>query len=263
MKSARNKGCPIYYNNLDLSWLTLSLKLKDVRISGVCWGNSRSALTLKEISVGPGFPGIWPPGLKLNVSVKGRGSFVKMSFLWGIKKILYVKDSLLSSDILNTIIGQGNVLMGNVFLVGRVELGKNKVNGARLALQSKQLNLLPKTIRVGSLPFTLPAMKIDPIVIRGNLVSKKLGITSLRIGNPKGSSLFADFKGELFLDKKNGRVEEIDVQGELKIADELLSGPLSILNLLWNIGKKPNKEGVYRIKFSGPMGKALSKPEFL
>ena len=260
----QNRRCPVYYNDLSLSWITMSLKLKKVLVSGRCWGSSKGSLFLDEVRVGPGFPGIWPPGLKLNVNLKAEKSLVRMSFLWGIKKALYIRrNSYVSSDILNTIIGQGNILMGNIFMQGSVGLKGNRVGSAHFALQTKHLGFLPKSIRAGSLPFTLPSLNVAPVMIEGRLAKKKLEIESLRLGNPKGSPLFVDFKGALLFNSKLNRVEDVDLEGDLKIADELLKGPLSVLNLFWNIGGKPKKGDVYRIKFSGPFPKALTKPEFL
>ena len=260
----QNKGCPIYADQISFSWITLSLKLKNIRISGTCWRSPQSNLALDEIRVGLGFPGIWPLGLKLNVNVKGEDSLIRTSFLLGMKKVLYIrKNSRLSSKALNALMGQGNILTGNIFMTGSVELGKNRVEAAQLALQSKHLGFLPKTIRVGSLPFTLPTLNVAPVMVGARLKRKKIEITSLRLGNPKGSALFVDLKGPLALNKRQNRIQDIDIQGDLKVSNELLEGPLSILNLMWNIKKKPNKDGLYKIKLSGPFPSALTKPEFL
>ena len=259
-----NKHCPIYYDNISFSMITLSLKMKDVRISGACWGNSNTVLGLEEVTIRPGFPGIWPLGLKLNATLKGESSFVGAGFLWGVKKILYIrKNSYLSSNLINAIIGQGNILTGNIFMMGNVELKENGIKSARLTLQSKHFSLLSKTIRLGALPFTFPALKIAPVVLRGYLAKKKFEITSFRLGNVEKDSLFVDFKGFLALNKKLDKVENVELEGELKVSNELLEGPLSILNLFWDIRKKPKRNGIYQIKFSGPFPKALTRPKFI
>ena len=260
----QNRNCPIYYNDLSVSRLTLSVKLKDVRVSGACWGNPQTMLSVKEISVSPGFPGIWPPGLKANVSLRGEGMFVNMSFLLGIKRALYIKENTrLSTSVLNNVLGHGNILTGNLYMEGSVELKKNAVNAAHLNLWSKHFGLLPKTIRAGSLPFTLPALGIAPVKFTGKLANNTFSVNSFRVGDAKKTPLFVDLKGTLSLGKRNNRVENVDLQGKLNIGDELLAGPLSILNLLWNISKKPKKDGAYQIKFSGPFPKAFTNPEFI
>ena len=260
----QNKNCPLYYDDISFSPFTLSFKIKNVHVPGTCWGKSRSVLNFREISVGPGFPGIWPLGLKLNATLKGQGTVVRTSFLWGMKKILYIKkNSYLSSSMLNTIIGHGSILTGNLVILGSVELKKKNIKAAHLFLQSKHFNLLSKTIQAGALPFTLPALRIAPIAIEGRLAQKKFKIDSFRLGNEKKGALFFDFKGSLDFNKKLNRIENVALQGKMKIAKKLLEGPLSILNLLWDIGKKPRRNGIYQVKFSGPFPNALTKPEFI
>ena len=260
----KNKKCPIYYDDVSFSPMTLSLKMKDIRVSASCWGGGGGVLELKEVRVGPGLPGIWPLGLKSNVTLKGEDFLVGLSFLWGFKRVLYVrKNSRLSSNLINTIVGQGDILTGNIFLGGNVELQGSNIKTAQLVLQSKHFNLLSKTIRAGPLPFTLPALRIAPIVLKGGLAGKKIEIDSLRLGDAEEGPLFADFKGTVDLNKRLNRVENVDIQGELKVSDELLEGPLAVLKLLWNIGKRPMRNGVYQIKFSGPFPKALTSPEFV
>ena len=260
----QNKNCPLYYDNISFSPFTLSFKINNIHVPNICWGKSRSVLKFREVSVGPGFPGIWPLGLKLNVTFRGQGTFVRTSFLWGMKKILYIKKkSYLSSYMLNAIVGHGNILTGNLFMSGSVELKKNNIDTARLLLQSKHFNLLSKTIQMGALPLTLPALKIAPIAIEGHLAQKNFKITSFRLGDEKKGALFLNFAGNLAFNRKLNRVENVDLQGKIKIAKELLDGPLSILDLLWDIGKKPQRNGIYQIKFSGPFPGALTKPEFI
>ena len=260
----QNKTCPIYYNDISISPWTLSLKLKDVHISGSCWGNVEGSLALKEIKVSPGLPGIWPPGAKVNVSLRGEGTFINLSFLMGFKRVVYIRDNTrLSASMLNTVLGHGNILTGNLYMVGSMELKGGGINAARMELRTKHFSLLPKTIQAGSLPFTLPALGIAPVRVAANLAKNKLSVNALRLGDAKRGPLFVDLKGDVSLTKRNDRVQNIDLEGKLKIADELLAGPLSILNLLWNISKKPNKDGVYQVKFSGSPSKALTSPQFI
>ena len=260
----QNRNCPLYYDDIYFSWTRLSFKIKDIHIPAICLGRSKSTLDFQEIAVSLGFPSIWPLGLKVNATLRGKGSFLRTSFLWGIKKVLYIrKNSYLSSDMLNTIIGQGHILSGNISILGNVELKGSNIKKAQVSLQSKHFNLLSKTIQAGTLPFTLPSLKVAPIAIEGKMESKKMEITSFRLGDVKKGTLFVDLQGFLALNKKQNRVENVNLQGDLKIAKELLEGPLSILNLLWNIGKKPQRNGIYKIKFSGPFPTALTKPEFI
>ena len=263
-KISQNKICPLYYDKISFSLITLSLRMKNIHISGTCWGNSNDSLDLKRITISPGFPGIWPLGLKLNMNLEGSSSLIRTSFLWGIKKVLYIrKKSHLSSQVINSILGRGNVLAGKLYMMGELELKGNNINAAHLVLQSKHFNLLPKTVRVGALPFTLPALKIAPIMFEGNLAKKRFEITSFRLGHAGKNSLFIDFKGSLSLNRRLNRIKDVELLGDLKIAKELLDGPLSILNLLWDIGRKPQRNGIYQIKFSGSFPKALTSPEFI
>ena len=261
---SQNKACPIYHNDISVSLLTLSLKLKDVYVSGACWGNAKNTIALKEVVISLGFPGIWPPGIKANVSVKGEGAYVRLSFLLGLKRILYIRDDTrLSASILNNILGHGNILTGNLYMEGNLELKGNGIKAARLNLRSKHFGLLPKTIQAGALPFTLPALGIAPVRFEGELAKNTFSVDSFRLGNVKNGPLFVDLKGDVSFNKRKNRVKNVELEGKFKVSDELLSGSLSILNLVWNISKKPNKDGVYQVKFSGPFPNALTKPEFI
>ena len=259
---AKGLPCPVGYQKTDFSFFPPSFQVIRPRMSGTCIGKPNLVLSFKELKVGPGLPSFNPLGLTLSTTLIGQGSDLHIRPVIGFKQQVRFANSRLSSRLFNTLLGQGNIFAGGIFVDGFLEFEKQRIGRGQFKLTSKTLEILPREIKAGHLPFTLPSFRIENLLVETKIAKNKVLLKSLTVGVKNKTPLFANFKGTFSLNRLGTQITNVDIVGDLKISDELLNGSFSILKLFWKLKSKKGQEA-HKIKFSGPPATAFLKPTLL
>jgi len=250
-----NPSCPIMYDEIDVSFFLPKIILKKPIISGRCFKKPAESLKLKNIKISLTGPGFSPLGIKLHALVKaGKTSLNLYPTVSFGSYFLRIDKTKIDSSLINKLTGINNLFSGNLALTSNLSLEKTGPKDGKLLLKSKNLKIPSQNIH----GFNVPELNIGNFLLKAVLKDpKKLQINDLIIGNEE-SPIIATFKGSMKLNKYNIAFSEVDLVGEVKFSQKLLSEiPLG----LFLPAKKP-ENGFYKLKLKGPLNR-LSKPEFL
>ncbi len=250
------RSCPIAHDGIEISWPIPTIIIKSPEISPKCFGRrSGKALSLRDIPISLGIPSVYPFGLKLHTEIKKKGSKTKVNIYPTVaigKNIIRITDTQLTGDFISEIAG-GDFLKGLITVESLIELVNGTPTDGDLLLKSKNL-VIPSQNLNG---LSLPELKVNNFQVKGTLSKSKLTIVSFLVGDEK-SPLIANFKGTIRLNKYNMMNSRINLSGEVKFSQELITA-FPIINMLTS--GKENQGGFYKVRLTGKL--SSPNPEIL
>lgn len=261
---SKNPACPMNANELQINWFLPKIAMKSLQIPGRCINLRTGIISIEDISIKPGFPSISPLGAKFNISAKTMGTNIKGSIIVGITQVIKINKIQISGQTINDLLGN-NIFSGNINLSASALMKQNNLQSANFSLSSNNFKILGGKIPLGALPMNIPELDLKFLQLKANLKNNRIAIKNFTIGDEIKSPVYTELKGTLDLHRHSKMLNNVNLKGELKIDEKLLKGdgPLAILNLLWQIEKKPHKQGRYQIRFKGPPQTAFLKPIFV
>jgi len=248
------RACPISYSKMNFTWFAPGIEFDKPVISGACFQKPGNDLPLKTLAVSFAGPNFSPLGIRLKVVADSEQSHLEAFPAAGFgSQVVRIVDTTIGADILNTLTGM-DLLVGNIAVDGLVEMAQNQVSSAKFKLESKKISTKATNIQ----GFALPSMSLGSLLLTSELdASGKLFIEKLSLGANE-STIAANFKGSLQLNRYNILFSNADLTGEIRFSEEFHKA-LPIVKLLLQ-GKEPT-DGFYKLEIKGPLGQ--TRPNFL
>ncbi len=248
------RACPISYEKIELSYFMPGINFKNPTISGNCFQKPGNDLALDKLAVTFAGPNFSPFGVRFKALAETEQSHIEAYPAVGFSgRVVRITDTKIGADILSTLTGM-DLIVGELDIDGLVELAGNQVSSAKLKIESKSL----KTSMTNIAGFLLPPMNLGSLLVLSELdASGKLFIEKLTLGSAN-STLAANFKGDLTLNRYNMLYSNADLTGEVRFSDEFFEA-IPIVKLLLQ-GKQPT-DGFYKLELKGPLGQ--TRPNFL
>lgn len=248
------RACPISYNEMSFTWFAPGIEFDKPVISGTCFQKPGNDLPLKSLAVTFAGPNFSPLGIRLKIIAQSEQSRFEAYPAAGFgSQIVRIVDTTIGADILNALTGM-NLLVGNIKVDGLIEIAQNQVSSAKFKLESKKLDTKATNIQ----GFSLPPMNLGSLLLTSELdASGKLFIEKLSLG-ANDSTLAANFKGSLQLNRYNILFSNADLTGEIRFSEDFHKA-IPIVKLLLQ-GKEPT-DGFYKLEIKGPLGQ--TRPNFL
>tara|TARA_R110002072_G_scaffold276051_1_gene437430 strand:- start:171423 stop:172343 length:921 start_codon:yes stop_codon:yes gene_type:complete len=244
----QNRSCPIEYSELDISLFLPNVNFITPKINGKCFNKPNESLLLDNLQVRTTIPVLFPPGIKLHAEINKGDTKLNLYPRVSLGRTdLNISNSNITGKFISTLIGQENLIAGNLDIKGVINLENHQLSKGALRISSKDFNINSQTIN----NFTIPALNIGNINFSGDLVKKKLDI-KLRAGN-EAAPVFAEFKGSIFLNMRNMSASGLKLTGEFSLSDDFLKKNSFIALLL---SSKKKVDGKYIINVNG----SLSRP---
>lgn len=248
------RACPVSYSKMNFTWFAPGIEFDKPIISGACFQKPGNDLPLKTLAVSFAGPNFSPLGVRLKVVADTEQSHLEAYPAAGFgSQVVRIVDTNIGADILNTLTGM-DLLVGTIAVDGLIELAQNQVSSAKFKLESKKISTKATNIQ----GFDLPSMNLGSLLLTSELdAAGKLFIEKLTLG-ANDSSIAANFKGSIQLNKYNMNFSNADLTGEVRFSDELRK-ELDILNFITS-GKEAN-DGFYKVEIKGPIAQTI--PRFL
>lgn len=251
----KNRACPIDYKKADISFFLPSVSLIKPSISGRCFGKrDGSSIPLEKMTVKITIPSFWPPGIKAHVLIKEKTSTVniypKLTLLGHDIRLTKTK---LSGEFISSFTKFPNLLTGQLNVDAHFKIEGTKVVDGQFKATSKNLRIPAQTL----MGFNLIDLYLKRLQLAGTMKGNTVNLQALKIGQ-SDSPLQSEFKGKINLVTKNMNFSKLDLDGKVRLGDDLLEN-LSLLKILLQ-GKKKVK-GFYPLKVTGTF--ASPKPVFL
>lgn len=248
------RACPISYSEMKLTWFAPGLTFENPVIGGACFQKPGSDLALSAMRVSLAGPNFSPLGVRFKVLATSESSQLEAYPAIGIgQQLVRITNTTIGEDILNTFTGM-NLLVGTIKVDGLIELAQNQVSSAKFKLESQNLSTNVANIA----GFMLPKLNLGAFILTAELdAAGKLLIDKLSLGS-NDSTLAANFKGSLALNRYNILFSNADLAGEVRFSEDFFQA-IPLVKLL--LQGKQATDGFYRLEIKGPLGQ--TRPNFL
>lgn len=248
------RACPISYDKIELSYFFPGINFKNPVIAGACFQKPGSDLALDQLAITFAGPNFSPFGVRFKILATTDESHIEAYPAVGITgRVVRITDTKIGADILSTLTGM-DLIAGELGIDGLVEIAENQISSAKLKIESQSL----KTKQANIAGFLLPPMNLGSLVLLSEMdAGGKLFIEKLTLGAPN-STLAANFKGSMTLNRYNMLYSNADLTGEIRFSDEFFEA-IPLVKLLLQ-GKEPT-DGFYKLELKGPLGQ--TRPNFL
>lgn len=248
-----NRSCSVDYKKTKLSFMLPGITLIKPKISGRCVGPGKT-VPLDKISINVTVPSFWPPGVKAHVQVKQQKSVVniypKFTFLGHDIRVANTK---LTGAFISSFTKFPELISGLIDIDAHFKIEGNKIKSGQFKANSKNLRVPAQNL----MGFNLIDLNLKRLQIAGTMKANKINLQAIKIGR-ENSPLQAEFKGFIGPLKSNINFSKLDLDGKVRLGDDLLDN-LSLLKILLQ-GKKKVGE-FYPLKLMGTL--AAPKPVFL
>ena len=211
---------------------------------------------MESINIRPSLPGIFPLGLRFHLRAKTKDSVIRSYVLISFSgQSLTVRKSIISTNLLNKLIGQGSILFGDINLEGTVKFKNNNPDQGAFSIQSNNIALQKANIQ----GIELPRLNIGKLDIRIYLKDGKLiTLEKADIGTNDADSI-GRFGGTTNFNVNNPLSSQVDIEGAFFLGEKLTKA-VPLINLFLQ-SKNVDDNGFYSLRLSGAVGNL--SPEIL
>lgn len=244
----KNASCPINYKEAKFELFFPKIILKNIAIPGRCFSpNNQKPLELKQLNlnfIGPSFS---PLGLNFSVKTNLDKSSISSKQTIGVTtQIINTLGTILDLGTLGPILGIGFKMQGNVETNALLQIESTKLSSAKFLLKSKNFFIPAQKLE----SFEIPNLNLKNFVMKGVYDrTGKLHIDDLVLGD-KGAPIYANLKGDIFVNNLSFGDSRIDLKGEIIFSPEFLDS-FGILKLF--LAQFSQKDGYYQIKLGGTL----------
>jgi type II secretion system protein N len=251
---ASQKSCPVSYDEIDLTFFMPGVDFKKPVISGICFQKPSESFPLKNLRLSFAGPNFSPLGIRFKLLAESENSRIEAYPAIGIgQQVIRIADSKIGEDLINSFSGL-DLIQGSLNIDGLMEMAQNQIVSGKFRIQSTQLDTKMTNIS----GFNLPALDLGALSLLLELdAAGKMYIEKLTLGS-NDSSIAANFKGQLTLNRYNILFSNADLNGEIRFSEELYQA-IPIIKML--LQGKETTDGFYKLEIKGPLGQA--RPNFL
>lgn len=244
----KNPGCPINYKEAKFELFFPKVILKNIVMPGRCFSSSNQrALELKQLAlnfIGPSFS---PLGLNFSIKTNlEKSKIISKQTLGATTQIINTSGTVLDLGTLTQIMGMSFKMLGEVETNTLIQIEHSKINNAKFLLKSKTFFIPGQKLE----SFEIPNLNLKNFVMKGIYDrTGKLHIDDLVLGD-KGAPLYANLKGDIFINNLSIGDSRLDLKGEIIFSPEFLES-FAILKLF--LAQFSQKDGYYQIKLGGTL----------
>lgn len=248
------RACPISYDKIELTYFMPGLRFEKPVISGACFKKPEADFPLKDLSLSFAGPNFSPFGVRFKVAAESDESLIEAYPAIGFgEQVVRISDSTIGSDLINTLTGM-DIINGKLKIDGLVELAQNQISSAKFRIESTELGTKAANIS----GFALPPLDLGALTLLAELdAAGKLFIEKLSLG-ATNSSIAANFKGNLTVNRYNFLFSTADLSGEIRFSEQFYQA-IPLVKLL--LQGKQATDGFYKLEIKGPLGQ--TRPNFL
>lgn len=244
----KNPSCPINYKEAKFELFFPKIILKNIAMPGRCLSpNNQRPLELKQLAINLIGPSFSPLGLNFSVKTNlEKSRIISRQTIGATSQIINTSGTILDLGTLAPILGINFKMLGEVETNALVQIENSKINNAKFLLKSKNFFVPGQKLE----SFEIPNLNLKNFLMRGIYDrSGKLTIDDLVLGD-KGAPIYANLKGNVFVNNLSIGDSRIDLKGEIIFSPEFLES-FSILKLF--LGQFSQKDGYYQIKLGGTL----------
>lgn len=251
---AKNRRCPISYQNLELGYFLPKVVMEEATIPGQCFNKVGTNLNFDRVMVRLSMPSFWPIGIKTKVEAETQGAKINIFPRLAIGgHAIQIEDTVLEGPFLSSFTPYPNLFRGEVKVQGHFELKGQSLDSGNLRLSSNNFVVPPQNImgiNLSQIPFKL-------LEFAGTYTKKAFHLKAFRLGD-SSSPIQGEFTGKIYPSMRNMNFSRLDLEGRVKFSSAFLN-QVGLLRIMLN-GKK-KKDGFYYLKLGGTL--ALPKPTFI
>ncbi len=252
---SNNDACPIVFEKIELSYFLPKISIKNPVIMGSCFGQINNKLSLQNITIALASPSIYPPGIKLHLSIsEGKTKLNIYPIISLFSSYIDFKDSRIDSTLFAAMTNTNkSPVAGILSLEGFLKFSSGSIVDGQIDIQSNDFHFPAQTIN----SFEIKLIDLKRFNFSAHFAnSQNLQIDRFDIGTPN-SPLELKLKGNLIVRSSNFMNSQLLVSGPLHLSTYLLTN-FEFIKLFLPTG---NANGTYQMKLEGPLNN-LGKPEF-
>lgn len=244
----KNSSCPINYKEAKFELFFPKVILKNIAMPGRCFSPSNQRpLEIKQLAlnfIGPSFS---PLGLNFSLKTNlDKSKINTKQTLGATSQVINTSGTVLDLGSLTPILGMTFKLLGEIETNALIQIENSKINNAKFLLKSKNFFIPAQKLE----SFEIPNLNLKNFLMKGVYDrSGKLHIDDLVVGD-KGAPIYANLKGDVFINNLSIADSRIDLKGEIIFSPEFLES-FAILKLF--LGQFSQKDGYYQIKLGGTL----------
>jgi hypothetical protein len=243
-----NEACPILFEKAELSFFLPKIIIRKPVILGNCFGQINNRLHLQDIKIAFNSPSFYPPGIKLHVEInEGKTSINLYPTISPFTQFVDIEDTTIDTKIFGVMASDNkSAISGIIKIDGTLKFTSWNVDGGNIDIKSKDFSLPAQNIK----GFELTQIQLKKLDISTHFTTKStMQIDRLDLGQA-GTPIELKLKGNLLLNSTNFLSSVLQLQGPLKLSNDLLAN-FSFLKLFL---PQDNTSGTYQMKINGPLG---------
>ena len=252
-----NPSCTIQYSGPEVSFFLPKVTFKEIHIPSSCSKNAVKTIKISNPVIHFNLLSFSPFGLKFLIEAKALKQNLEIGVVAGLStlSILMEQENSINSiklrdfsDLTSPVALDGDLLLSTVF-------ASLSYKGA---LEDFAANIASENIVIPEqniMGFNLNVMNLNKLLIQVNMINnRKLHLKKFILGDDK-SPIITQFAGEIDINQRNPKLSGLQLAGELKLSDKLLSDISLLEGLLSRFDKK---DKYYQIKIDG----TVTNPKF-
>lgn len=238
-------GCPISFDDYEVSLFLPKIKVHKLNIPRSCFGKFGDPIALKEATLY--FRGVsfapFGPHFKLETELM-KNPIEAYITAGPMAQAINISDNTINLSNLRTLIPEVT-LSGDVKLNALVKMDSKGIYDLKVLANSKNVSFPSQSV----MNFKLPNIPIKNLLVKAHMKDKKIIVDDVVAGNTD-SPIRANLKGNIKTNKRNIQNSPLNLRGEVAFSDSFLE-KLPLIKLFMN--KFTRKDKFYQIKVKGTL----------
>ncbi len=246
---AESIGCPLYFKEMQISYLFPKIEIENSTILGKCIGIKDSNIDVEKLIIAPQLPGIFPPAISFQITIKTKYSQLNVVPRISLQgSSIRIEKSIIRLEELELIFKNIPPIYGKIDIDALIHFNGPQISKGDLRIKSMNLNMQEQNI----MGLTVPALPINNIILTGTIEENKFTISKFVVGDDN-SPIKSSMLGDILINTSDPQFSRINLAGELKFSQDFTTVLPINLFLPSNISSSND----FKLKITGDFSKPI------